>query len=80
MDRSRVRNSAIGTASQAPLIPRNCGRISREIVVNTRVLAKEMIADTLPFDNAVKNPEERILNPQNRKFMANSRKPVTASS
>lgn len=27
-----------------------------------------------------KNPEERILNPQNRKFMANSRKPVTASS
>ena len=80
MDKSNVRNSATGTASQAPLIPRNCGRTSSEIVVNTRVLSKEMIADTLPFDSAVKNPEERILTPQNRKFMANSRKPVTASS
>lgn len=41
-------------------------------MVKTSVLAKEMIADTLPLDSAVKNPEERILNPQNRKFMANS--------
>ena len=72
MDKSNVRNSATGTASQAPLIPRNCGRTSSEIVVNTRVLSEEMIADTLPFDSAVKNPEERILKPQNRKLIANS--------
>ena len=80
VDRSSVRNSATGMAIHAPVKSRKVGKINKLNTINTSVRQKEIIAEIRPLDKAVKNPEERILNPQNRKFMANSRKPVTASS
>ena len=67
---TRVRNSATGIASHAPVTPRNRGRISRDSTINTSVRKNEIIADTLPLDNAVKKPEDVILIPLNRKLMA----------
>ena len=75
-----VRNSATGMAIHAPLMPRIRGRIISEMMVNTRVLQKEIMAETFPLDRAVKNPDEVILIPLNKKLMANSRKPTEASS
>ena len=75
-----VRNSATGMAIQAPLIPKIRGRINNEITIKTNVLQKEISADTFPLDNAVKNPEDVIFMPLNRKLMANSRNPTEASS
>lgn len=80
MDRIRVRNSATGIASQAPTMPRKCGRIRSESTIKTSVRRKEMMADTRPFERAVKKPEEAILIPLNRKFTAKIRKPASASS
>ncbi len=67
-------------AIQAPLIPKICGRINNEITIKTNVLQKEISADTFPLDSAVKNPEDVIFMPLNRKLMANSRNPTEASS
>lgn len=75
---TRVRNSATGIASHAPVTPRNRGRISRDSTINTSVRKNEIIADTLPLDNAVKKPEDVILIPLNRKLMAKIRKPASA--
>ena len=49
------------------------------MTMNTSVLQKEIMAETLPLDRAVKNPDEVIFIPLNRKLMANSRKPTEAS-
>ena len=75
---TRVRNSATGIASHAPVIPKNRGRVSRDSTINTRVRKNEMIADTRPLDRAVKKPEEAILKPLNRKLKAKIRKPASA--
>lgn len=47
-------------------------------VVNSRVLQKEMMAEVFPLDSAVKNPEDVMFNPLNRKLTAKSLKPATA--
>lgn len=39
-----------------------------------------MIADTLPFERAVKKPEDVIFNPLNRKLIAKILNPISASS
>ena len=39
-----------------------------------------MTADTRPLDNAVKNPDEAMLKPLNKKLKANIRKPDEASA
>ena len=67
-------------AIQAPLIPKIRGRINNEITIKTNVLQKEISADTFPLDSAVKNPEDVIFMPLNRKLMANSLNPTEASS
>ena len=36
------------------------------------------MADTFPLDKAVKNPEEIMFNPLNKKLMENNLKPTTA--
>ena len=64
---SKVSASAAGTAIQAPLMPRKCGSTSRQAAVKTKVRQNERIADTLPLDNAVKNPEDVMLTPLNKK-------------
>ena len=66
-------------ASQAPVILKNRGRMSRDSTINTRVRRNEMIADTRPLDRAVKKPEEAMLKPLNRKLKAKIRKPASAS-
>ena len=75
-----VRNSATGMAIQAPLIPKIRGRINNEITIKTNVLQKEISADTFPLDSAVKNPEDVIFMPLNRKLMENNLNPTEASS
>lgn len=76
---SKVSTSAAGTAIQAPLMPRKCGSTSRQAAVKTKVRQNERIADTLPLDNAVKNPEDVMLTPLNKKQKANKRNPVNAN-
>lgn len=76
---SKVSASAAGTAIQAPLMPRKCGSTSRQAAVKTKVRQNERIADTLPLDNAVKNPEDVMLTPLNKKQKANKRNPVNAN-
>ena len=76
---SNVSASAAGTAIQAPLMPRKCGSKIRQTAVKTKVRQNERIADTLPLDNAVKNPEDVMLTPLNKKQKANKRNPVNAS-
>ena len=74
-----VRNSATGMAIQAPLMPKIRGRIISEMTMNTSVLQKEIMAETFPLDNAVKNPDEVILIPLNKKLIATAgsqKKPV----
>ena len=39
---------------------------------------KEMMAEVFPLDSAVKNPEDVMFNPLNRKLTAKSLKPATA--
>ena len=60
-------------------MPKIRGRIISEMTMNTSVLQKEIMAETFPLDNAVKNPDEVILIPLNKKLIANSRKPTEAS-
>lgn len=77
---SGIANACTGVAIQAPLIPKIRGRINNEITIKTNVLQKEISADTFPLDSAVKNPEDVIFMPLNRKLMENSRNPTEASS
>ena len=78
-DKINVRNSAAGTASQTPVIPRKYGNVTRQITRKKSVLENEIIADTFPFDNAVKISDEMMLIPLNKKFNAKIRNPTDAS-
>ena len=57
-------------AAQTPPNLKNCGRIRSESTVKTNVRLKEIIAEILQFESAVKKPEEQMLKPLNRKLMA----------
>ena len=74
-----VKNSETGTAIHTPVIPRIRGRISKHMTRKNRVLANDMMADTFPLDKAVNIPEDIILIPLNKKFIAKIRKPTDAS-
>lgn len=50
-------------APHIPSIPKIIGKISTVITWNTKVLINEIIAETSPLFNAVKNDEANILNP-----------------
>ena len=77
---SNVHSSATGIAIQAPVIPINLGRVNSASVVNSKVLQNEIMADVLPFDSAVKNPDEVILSPLNKKLTTNTLNPSQASA
>ena len=62
-------NSATGTATQIPIIPKSCGKTIKEIRVKTKVLHIDSIAETLPFENAVNIDEIKILSPIKRYAM-----------
>ena len=64
----------MGTANHTPVIPMNCGIINKPIIIKPNVLRKEIKADSLPLDNAVKIADENILKPKKRKLNANIHK------
>lgn len=53
-------------ANHTPVTPKNSGKIKRKIKINPNVRKKDIVADTLPFDNAVNKAEAKILQPENR--------------
>ncbi len=61
-----MNNSAIGIANHTPVTPKNPGKTKRKIKINPNVRKKDIIAETLPFDNAVNKAEAKILLPENR--------------
>ena len=79
VDRSSVRNSATGMAIHAPVKSRKVGKINKLNTINTSVRQKEIIAEIRPLDKAVKNPEEVMFKPLNRKLMAKILNPGAAS-
>ena len=50
-------------ASHIPATPINLGKIIIKIVINTKDLAVEIIADNLPFPTAVKYPDKNTFTP-----------------
>ena len=50
---ARARTSAAGMESQTPSTPRTSGSVSTAARMNTKVLRKERMAETLPLDRAV---------------------------
>ena len=73
-----VNISATGTANHTPVIPINCGIINKPIIIKPNVLKKEIKADSLPLDNAVKIADENILKPEKRKLNTNIINPFIA--
>jgi len=63
MDKTSAISSATGVANQIPFTPRIAGSISIVININTKERENARIAETIPFDNAVKVPLAKILNP-----------------
>ena len=68
----------MGTANHTPVIPINCGIINKPIIIKPNVLKKEIKADSLPLDNAVKIADENILKPEKRKLNTNIINPFIA--
>ena len=64
----KVNTSAIGTANQTPVTPRNTGRTNNPIIINPNVLKNEIVADTFPFDKAVNIEDVKIFIPENKKL------------
>ena len=69
------KHSALGMASQAPISLKGMGRSRIAPTRNTKVLEKEMTADTRPFERAVNQAEAKILKPINRKAKAYCQNP-----
>ena len=65
-------------AIHAPVIPIISGNKISDSDINTSVLQNDIIADIFPFDRAVKNPDDIILSPLNKKLMAKSLNPDAA--
>ena len=80
MHTNSVASSAAGIATQAPVTPKICGRISKKPTINKKVRANEIPADAFPFESAVKNPEDTRFTPLNRKFTAKILNPASANA
>ena len=70
----------MGMANHTPLTSKNLGKTKRKININPNVRKKEIVAETLPFDNAVNNAEAKILQPENRKLNEKIEKPFLVIS
>lgn len=75
-----MHKSANGTTSHIPLIEKICGRIAIPRRKKNRLREKEMMADILPLDRAVKRAEVNILLPLNKKLKAKILKPFKVIS
>ena len=53
-------------ASQMPSPPMKCGRRRRAGRIRAKVREKEIMAETLPLEKAVKKAEEKMLRPAKR--------------
>ena len=71
MEAINVATSAIGTTSQIPVTPNRRGNVTIPMTKQIKVLKEETNAEINPLDNAVNNPEVKILNPQIRKEKLN---------
>ena len=71
MEAINVATSAIGTTSQIPVTPNRRGTETIPITKKIKVLKEETSAEINPLDNAVNNPDVKILNPQIRKEKLN---------
>ena len=70
----------MGMANHTPVTSKNLDKTKRKIIINPNVLKKEIVAETLPFDNAVNNAEAKILQPENRNPNENIEKPLLVIS
>ena len=61
MDSSSVTNSATGIASHTPVTPKMAGSVRSDSRIKTKVLVKDMIAEVLPSESAVKRADEKML-------------------
>lgn len=59
-------NSAIGSASHIPLIPKINGNVINDMTIKIIVRKNDKMADTLPLLSAVNIADENILIPINR--------------
>ena len=71
MEAINVATSAIGTTSQIPVTPNRRGNVTIPITKKIKVLKEETSAEINPLDNAVNNPDVKILTPQLRKEKLN---------
>ena len=74
-----VNNSDKGTAIHTPSTSNNKGNSNNAITKNTNVLKKDRMADTLPFEKAVKKLDAKMFNPVNKKLNEKIEKPYFAS-
>lgn len=58
--------------SQTPSIPRNDGNKIMPMIKKSKLREKEMIADILPLERAVKRAEVNILLPLSKKLSENN--------
>ena len=70
-----VNISANGIESQIPETPKKVGRTEILITTNTKERRMEIIAEIFPLQTEVKNPDIKILIPQNKKQNEKSLKP-----
>lgn len=63
---NRVISSARGIANQTPVTPKTFGKSIKQIIIHTKVRINEIIADTFPFDKAVKSEDAKIFTPTNK--------------
>lgn len=80
MDITIVQASAMGMASQTPVTPNKFGSVNKAIKMKKNVLEKEIIADVLPSDKAVKSADVKIFVPENKNPVEKIRNPTKASS
>ena len=73
-----VKISANGIDNQIPVTPKNVGRTDILTTTNTNERSIEIMAEILPLQTEVKNPDIKILIPQNKKQNEKSLNPYSA--
>ena len=64
-------NSENGTTNHTPFTPKNCGKIIIPKVNSINVLRMDIVAEILPFENAVNMPDTKIFIPTTKKLNEN---------
>ena len=64
-------NSENVTINHTPFTPKNCGKIIIPKVNSINVLRMDIVAEILPFENAVNMPDTKIFIPTTKKLNEN---------